>query len=173
MREGALLLLACAASACSGDVWALVHASGSAPDTGAGWQDDGSWDAGVAPETDAASDAPDAFTLWTGRVEGAAFHGYAGLQVYGRIGSLSPQIASSTVEPDGSFVLQFHQALPIFESSIVYLFIDVTGDGVCNAWADYVASSSVRFFEFPDEFEIFLIPEAMRPNAIACLQFLY
>jgi hypothetical protein len=166
-----LLLLVWAAAACNEDVWALVHP----PEDGANApepvppdaQDDRELppDASADPEPDAESTR-----LWTGQVEGTGFDDYAGLTVHGRVGSLSHEVASSTVEPDGSFVLRFHHAIPILDSSIVYLFIDVTEDGACRPGEDYVGFTSVRFFEFPQDFEVHLVPEALLPS-LSCLHF--
>jgi hypothetical protein len=168
-----LLLLVWAAAACNEDVWALVHPP----------EDGGDAPAPVLPDAqadrelpvDASADPepePDAEItwLWTGQIEGTGFDDYAGLTVYGRVGSLSHEVASSTVDPDGSFVLRFQRAIPILDSSIVYLFIDVTEDGACHPGEDYVGFTLVRFFEFPQDFEVRLVPEALLP-ALSCLHF--
>jgi hypothetical protein len=162
------LLLVFATVACDGDVWALVRASdGTVPS-------DGTMPPDAAADQDAALTADtelDASGFWSGQLHGAGFHEYAGLDVHGRVGSISFERASSTIQPDGTFVLQFHNVIAVFESSIIYLHIDVTGDGICDVAEDYLGATSVAFFEFPQDFEVVLTPGDLGPNLYGCLHF--
>jgi hypothetical protein len=163
IRVPVLLLLACAAWACNEDVWALVD---HAPPT---------TDADLPPVVadagpDANPDASASVSPWAGMVHGSGFHDHMGLTVYGRVGSTSSEIVSSTVQPDGSFTLQFTQLEVWLASSILYIFIDVTESGSCSNLGDYVGEF-LGFLEFADGFEIHITPAHLFPSIWGCFRF--
>jgi hypothetical protein len=178
-RLPVLLLLVCAATACNGDVWALVDfappetdadLAPAVPDAGLDSSTDAGRDVSTDAELDVSTDASASTSPSVGAVYGTGFHDHVGLTVYGRIGSTSAEIVSSTVQPDGSFTLHFTQVDVWVGTSILYIFIDVTESGSCSDLQDYLGEL-IGFLEFADGFEIHITPTDLSSSIWGCFRF--
>jgi hypothetical protein len=156
-----------AATGCDPDVWALVHSEDGTTPLDAGTPTDASAEDAASTEDAALDAAPDAGT-WAGQVYGTGFDEHAGLVVYGRVGSTGSEVASATIQPDGSFVLQFTQVTAYVDASILYVYIDVTESGGCDDLGDYVAETIASF---PDGFELHITPADLTASIWGCFRF--
>jgi hypothetical protein len=161
---GALLALAGYAAAplllgCDASTTALLlgGASEGDPDGGATRDLDGS----VIDEPDGSKNAPI-------EVRGSGFDAYAGRTIYGKIGPLSSVVVSTTIEPDGTFVLSFPRVLVILGNAYLGTFVDIDGDGECQSSTDEVRGTPIHLEETAGGYRVDVAASDLEPALLGC-----
>jgi hypothetical protein len=128
---------------CDSDATVLVRASGAGggglTDAGVGGGG-GQGGGGSVTDLDASQSAPI-------EIRGSGFSKYAGRTIYGHIGPLSDVVVSTTIEPDGTFVLAFPKVLVILGQAYLETYVDLDDDGQCHALDDELGWTNIHLVQ--------------------------